>query len=70
MYRYTQEELKYFPLNTALFDPPKKVDASAEQEVEDDDDDSQVDDKVKSTQYLLVYPPFLKCEEVVCCLWI
>ncbi|XP_060604504.1 PHD finger protein 10-like [Ruditapes philippinarum] len=31
--------------DTALFDPPKKVDASAEQEVEDDDDDSQVDDK-------------------------
>ncbi|XP_053401211.1 PHD finger protein 10-like [Mercenaria mercenaria] len=44
--KYTQEELKYFPLNTALFDPPKKVDASAEHEVDDDDDDdSQADDK-------------------------
>lgn len=41
--KYTPEELKYFPLNTSLFDPPKKVDATAEPEA--DDDDSQVDDK-------------------------
>lgn len=40
--KYLPEELKYFPLNTSLFDPPKKVDASAVQHVEDDDD-SQVD---------------------------
>lgn len=44
--RYTPEELKYFPLNTALFDPPKKVDATAEQA---DDDDSQAGEKANDS---------------------
>lgn len=52
--RYSPEELKYFPLNTSLFDPPKKVDASAEQQVEDDEE-SQVDKVVLSHAFYLLF---------------
>ena len=39
--RYTSEELKYFPLNTAIFDPPKKVDPAQQQQHEVEETESQ-----------------------------
>ncbi|KAL4238527.1 PHD finger protein 10 [Mactra antiquata] len=40
--KYSSEELKYFPLNTSIFDPPKKVDIT---EDNDDENDSQAEEK-------------------------